>query len=98
MGPLSKYTKEFRRYPRWLQFLLPFSALVFVLAFASMVIGFPDNPISQQGTSYVGKYGAQHTRAEYEGYLALNRVMLVAGVAWFAALVCSVVYGAAQDR
>ena len=94
MEMLRKYLLEFSAYPLWLRILLPSAGVIFMAALIAQMILFPDNPIYPKNGGYVGKYGAVHTREEYEVFIAINRVILVAALASFGGFFCSVVFGA----
>lgn len=96
MRMLSKYRIEFNTYPLWLRILLPSSGLIFVIALISQMTLFPDNPIYLKNGSYVGKYGAAHTREEYDLFIALNRTIFASGLAFFGGLFSSVIFGSAR--
>ena len=51
-----------------------------LLAGATMIYGviaFPDAPIRQTGSSYVGKQGAPHTREDYERFLLWEKFLFL---------------------
>lgn len=91
MNRLEPLLAAFRQWPRWLQVLLPLAATTLLATFIALAWLFPDQPITARSGTWVGKYGDLHTRESYRCYVALNRLLLVAGVATFAALFASVV-------
>lgn len=96
MGALRKILLEFRTCPLWLRILLPGAGVSFIAALVAQMILFPDNPIYPKDGGYAGKYGAVHTREEYELFIAINRTILVSGLALFGGAFCSLFVGAEQ--
>ena len=92
MGGFGKYIREFRNYPRWLKILLPSSGLFFAASLITQMILFPDNPIVPHDGGYFGKYGAAHTREEFQLFTWMNRAILLGGLAFFAAFFSTLIY------
>lgn len=60
------------------------AAILFASIFLFGVISFPDAPIYEKDEGYVGKYGAPHTRQDFENYRGWSRAAIAAFLTVFA--------------
>ena len=70
-GLAERDRREARRRGPMAKTLLVVCILAALFAAATLIYGviaFPDAPIREAGSSYVGKHGAPHTREEYERF------------------------------
>ena len=92
MGNFGLFVLEYRAYPLWLKMLLPLSGTILMVSLIMQMVLFPDNPVFLRNGEYVGKYGAIHTREEYEMFLWINRAILLSGLAFFGAFLSTLYY------
>lgn len=92
MNKLHTAWQRFVRYPLWLRCLLPLSATTFAVLLISMMLLYPDAPVTAKAGQYLGKYGALHSQESFQTYTMLNRSLLASSLVLFALLVCSVVF------
>jgi len=95
---IRQYKIEFRTYPLWLKVLLPLSGTVLITSLITQMILFPDNPIFLRNGGYVGKYGATHTREEYEMFTWINRTILLSGLTFFGAFFSTMFYASSSSE